>query len=258
MITNYLVLLNQYNSLNHEGIMELDVLVFASHPDDAELAMGGTIAKLSANKIKVGVVDLSEGEMSTRGTVDSRRKETQFASQFLSLSARINLHLPDGKLKLCDEYVDKVITEIRKYKPKLIFAPYFNDRHPDHIGTSGIVKEAFFFSGVHKRETLYKDEPQEAYRPKKIFYYMQSNKFEPSFIVDISDYYESKMDAVKAYSSQFYNPDAEAPNTFISDPKFLGYLEARSKFYGFQIGKEYGEPFFSEEAVEVNLLGFLR
>lgn len=238
--------------------MELDILVFTAHPDDAELAMGGTIARLTTNNIKVGVVDLTEGELSSRGNVESRRKETNFASQFLNLSARINLRLPDGKIKPCDEYVTKVVTEIRKCKPKLIFAPYFKDRHPDHVGTGQIVKEAYFFSGVHKRETIVKGELQEAYRPDKIFYYMQSNKFEPSFIVDISDYFEAKMDAVKAYGSQFYNPDTEAPDTFISDPKFLGYLEARSKFYGFQIGKDYGEPFFSEEAVEVNLLSFLR
>lgn len=238
--------------------MELDVLVFAAHPDDAELAMGGTIAKLTSNRIKVGIADLSEGELSTRGTVENRKKETQIASQSLNLSARINLHLPDGKLRPNDEYVDKVITEIRKYKPKLVFAPYFNDRHPDHIGTSAIVKEAFFYSGVAKRETVHKEQSQEPYRPLKVFYYMQTYKFEPSFIVDISDYFEAKMDSVRAYGSQFYDPDSEAPNTFISDPKFIGYLEARSRFYGFQIGRDYGEPFFSEEAVELNLLGLLR
>ena len=238
--------------------MDMDVLVFAAHPDDAELAMGGTIAKLTANGIKVGIADLTEAEMSTRGNPESRKKETQIASQILNLSARINLHMPDGRLKADDEYVDQVISEIRKYKPKIIFAPYFNDRHPDHIGASRIVKYAYFFSGVSKRETSYKDEKQEAFRPDRLFYYMQSYKFEPTFIVDISTYFEPKMDAVKAYGSQFYNPDAPEPNTYISDPKFLGYLEARSKFYGFQIGKEYGEPFFSEEAVELNLMGLLR
>ncbi len=238
--------------------MELDVLVFAAHPDDAELAMGGTIAKLSANSINVGIADLSEGEMSTRGTVESRKKETRIASQILNLSARINLHMPDGRLKENDEYVDQVIVQIRKYKPKIIFAPYFNDRHPDHIGTSRIVKQAYFFSGVQKRETYYKDKLQEPFRPDKLFYYMQTFRFEPSFIVDISDYFETKMDSVKAYGSQFYNPDAKEPDTFISDPKFLGYLESRSRFYGFQIGKEYGEAFYSEEAVELNLMGLLR
>jgi bacillithiol biosynthesis deacetylase BshB1 len=238
--------------------MELDVLVFAAHPDDAELAMGGTIAGLSANNANVGIVDLSEGEMSTRGTVETRKKEAQIASQHLNLSVRINLHMPDGRLTASEEHIDKVIAQIRKYKPKIIFAPYFNDRHPDHIGTSNIIKNAFFFSGLPRRETHYQDKPQEAYRPQKIFYYMQTYRFEPSFIVDISDYFETKMEAVKAYGSQFYNPDSEEPNTFISDPKFLGYLEARSKFYGFQIGKEYGEAFYSEEAVELNLMELLK
>jgi bacillithiol biosynthesis deacetylase BshB1 len=238
--------------------MDLDVLVFAAHPDDAELAMGGTIAKLSANGIKVGIADLTEAEMSTRGNAESRKKETQVASQILNLSARINLHMPDGRLKEIDKYVDMVITEIRKYKPKIIFAPYFNDRHPDHIGASRIVKDAYFFSGLHKREIYNKDEKLQEFRPDRLFYFMQSYTFQPSFIVDISEYFETKMNSVKAYGSQFYNPDAEEPDTFISDPKFLGYLEARSKFYGFQIGKEYGEPFFSEEAVELNLMGLIR
>ncbi len=241
--------------------MNLDILIFAAHPDDAELGMGGTIAKLVSDGKSVGIIDFSEAELSSNGTVESRKAETAEASKVLKISARENLKIADGKVgvesKLKDEagqeigVVEKVISLIRKYKPQVVFAPYFNDRHPDHIGASKIVKEAVFFSGLKKIETEFQGERQKAFRPDKLYYYMQTYEFIPSFIVDISEYFELKMKSVRAYKSQFYNPNAKGELTFISDPKFIKMLEARARHYGFLIRKEFGEPFFSEEAIEL-------
>jgi len=233
--------------------MKLDILIFAAHPDDAELGMGGTIAKLTSEGKSVGIIDFTEAELSSNGTIESRRSESAEASKVLNISVRENLNVPDGKVKVSDEFVNSVVKILRKYRPRIIFAPYFNDRHPDHIGASKIVKEAVFFSGLLKIETEMDGEKQKIHRPDKLYYYMQTYEFTPSFVVDISDHFETKMDSVRAYKSQFFNPDVEGEFTFISDPKFIKFLEARAAHYGFQIRKEYGEPFFSEEAIELEI-----
>ena len=230
--------------------MKLDVIVFAAHPDDAELSMGGTIARFTSEGFKVGVVDFTRAELSTRGNVKSRAKETAEASKILKLKVRENLGICDGVIDLTQDYLKKVVRIIRKYKPSLVFAPYFNDRHPDHIDTSNLVKRAAFSSGLEKFKTSYSGKSQKAFRPKKIFYYMQTYLFDPSFIVDITDHFEAKMKSVSAYVSQFYNPEIKSEDTFISQPGFLDYVEARAKFYGFQIRKKYGEAFYCEEDIE--------
>jgi N-acetylglucosamine malate deacetylase 1 len=233
--------------------MTLDVLVFAAHPDDAELSMGGTIAKLTNEKYKVGIIDLTKGELGTRGNEKTRQKEASLADKILNVSARVNLGISDGGIQRTKENLMMVIKEIRKFKPKIMFAPYFNDRHPDHHDTSVLVKEAMFSTGLPKVKTFDNRVEQKAYRPKKLFYYMQTYTFEPSFIVDISDSFEQKMKAVKAFKTQFYDPNSKEPETFISRPEFFNYLIARSQFYGFQIGKHYGEPFYCEEKIEYDL-----
>lgn len=235
--------------------MVLDVLVFAAHPDDAELAMGGTIAKMTSAGLKVGIVDLSQGELGTRGSAATRKLEAEESSKILKLASRENLGLRDGSLKPNDEYLKKVITKIRKHHPKIIFAPYFNDRHPDHIGTSQLVKEAMFFSGLAKISTEDNDRIQMPYRPEKLFYFMQTYEFKPSFIVDISATFKTKMEAIYAFGTQFHNPESKEPETFISQPTFLKFLESRAQSFGFKIGKEYGEPFFCEEEIELDLIG---
>ncbi|MDQ7817184.1 MAG: bacillithiol biosynthesis deacetylase BshB1 [Melioribacteraceae bacterium] len=234
--------------------MQLDVLVFAAHPDDAELSMGGTIARLTNAEFKVGIIDLSKGELGTRGSIDTRKTEAQKASEILKLSLRENLGLKDGSLKFNNEYLLLVISRIRKYQPKYIFAPYFNDRHPDHIGTSQLVKEAFFFSGLSKIVTDDNDKIQIPYRSRKLFYYMQMFEFKPTFIVDISSTFDTKMKSIHAFDTQFHNPKSIEPETFISQPNFLKYLEARAKVYGFKIGRNYGEPFYCEEEIELDLI----
>ena len=238
--------------------MKLDVLIFAAHPDDAELSMGGTIAKLSNKGLKVGIIDFTEGEMGTRGTPERRQAEALKAATVLNVSLRENLNITDGNIQDIKENLDKVITQIRKYKPKIIFAPYFNDRHPDHIDTNKIVKKAMFTSGLTKAITKLRGKEQKAYRPQKLFYYMQTYTFEPTFIVDITKYFKDKMKSVMAYKSQFYNPKNKEPETFISSAKFMEYISIRAKFYGFQIGKEYGEPFYCEENIELDLVRLIK
>lgn len=237
--------------------MKLDILIFAAHPDDAELSMGGTIAKFSSQGLKVGVIDLTKGEMSTRGNVKLRADETKRASAILKLKLRENLGLKDGNILLTDYSLKKLVACIRKCQPHIVFAPYFNDRHPDHIDASLLVKRAVFNSGLEKFKTAHAGKAQLPYRPKKIFYYMQTYLFEPTFIVDISDYFSIKMKSVMAFKSQFHNPVLKSEDTFISKPEFLDYVEARAKFYGFQIRKRFGEPFYCEEAIDYNFSDFL-
>ena len=237
--------------------MKLDALIFAAHPDDAELSMGGTIAKLTKAGKKVGIVDFTQGELGSRGTIETRKNESEKASEILEISVRINFKHPDGKVRFDDDLVEKSVRLIRQYKPQVIFAPYFNDRHPDHIGVSEVIKNAYFFSGNYKYNTELDSKKQEVYRPKKLYYYAQSYEFKPSFIVDISDTFETKMEAVKAYSTQFHNPEVEGPVTFISKPGFINYLESRAQVAGFKIGKDYGEPFFCEEEIELDIKNML-
>ena len=239
--------------------MDLDFLSFAAHPDDAELSMGGTIAKMIDTGKSFGIIDLTEGELGTRGNKETRKLEASEASKILGITVRENLEFPDGNIFVNEEYTIKIIQIIRKYRPKIIFAPYFNDRHPDHIEASKLIKRAMFLSGLPKIETKIDNETQEAFRPKKLFYFIQTYEFDPTFIVDISDTFEKKVKSMRAYKTQFHNEDVQdsEPKTFISDPEFLKYLEARSKTFGFKIGKKYGEPFFSEEALELDLQNYL-
>lgn len=233
--------------------MNLDVLVFAAHPDDAELAMGGTIAKFSKNDFKVGIIDITKGELGTRGTAETRQREAFNAAIALKVAVRENLEIPDGDIKVNKENLMKIIITIRKFRPKIMFAPYFNDRHPDHIDASNLIKRAMFSTGLSKIKTFDKEVPQTHYRPAKLFYYMQTYTFDPTFVVDISDTFEQKMNAVQCYSSQFHNPLSKEPETFISRPEFINYIKSRAEYYGFSISKQYGEPFFCEEKIELDL-----
>ena len=233
--------------------MKLDVLVFAAHPDDAELSMGGTIAKFTESSFKVGVIDLTQGEMGTRGSVEIRRNEAADAAKILKISVRENLLIPDGDIRISNVNINKVVVMMRKYCPGLVFAPYFNDRHPDHIHTSDLIKEAMFVSGLSKAKTFVGENAQAVFRPSKLFYYMQTYTFQPSFIVDITGSFDKKMSSVRAFKTQFHNPDSNEPETFISKPEFIDFVEARAKYFGFQIGKKFGEPFYSEVNIELSI-----
>lgn len=238
--------------------MKLDVLIITAHPDDAELCMGGTIAKFVKNKFSVGIIDLTKGELGSRGNEKTRKLEAEASNKILGVKVRDNLDLPDGNIMVNHENVLKVISKIRKYKPKIVFTSYFNDRHVDHINGSNLVKKAFFMSGLVKVPTNMNSKSQTHYRPMKLYYYMHFYPFEPSFIIDISDTFEAKMNSVKAFKTQFFDPESTEPETFISQPNFLKFVESRAQVYGFRIGKSYGEPFYCEEDIEMNISNLLK
>jgi N-acetylglucosamine malate deacetylase 1 len=229
--------------------LKLDALFFAAHPDDAELCSGGTIKKLTNSGKKTGIIDLTSGELGTRGTKEIRAREAEKAGKVLGIAVRENLLIPDGSIENNLPNRLKVISVIRKYQPEIIFFPHYHDRHPDHYHTHILVKEAAFYSGLSKILTP----GLAAFRPKRNFYYMQAYTFEPNVIIDISDTFNDKMKAISCYSTQFYNPKSKEPETYISDKKFIEYIHTRAKFYGFHIGTEYGEPFYTEEKIKIDI-----
>ena len=241
--------------------MKLDAVFFGAHPDDVELSSGGTIAKLCHLKYSVGIVDLTRGEKGTRVSADLREQEAQQASKLLGAKLRVNLGIADTMIENNKQNQAKVIEFLRTYQPEVIFIPYWDDRHPDHVHTSVLVKESAFYSGLDKIETQHEGSLQESFRPKRTLYYVARYEFKPSFIVDVSEFFEKKMTAVKAYGSQFHNSDyqSDEPETFISRPEFLEAIEARAKHYGSLIDALYGEAFLSKENLSVqDPIGFLR
>lgn len=224
--------------------MKLDILAFAAHPDDTELSCSGTLASHIAKGYKVGVVDLTQGEMGTRGTVELRKKEAAASAQILGLSVRENLEMPDALFEINNENKLKVIRSIRKYQPRIVLANAITDRHPDHGKAAQLVKEAQFMAGLRKIET--KDETgnsQDPWRPEVVYHYIQSLFIEPDFMVDVSDHWETKMEAIRAFKSQFYDPNSDEPDTYISSPDFLKMIESRAREFGHSIGVKYAEGF---------------
>jgi len=217
--------------------MTLDILAFAAHPDDAELGCGGSLILAADNGLKVSIADLTAAEMSSRGNVDTRREEAAAASKHLGLAERHNLDLPDTQIGSDPAHQLAIVQLIRKTKPRIVLAPYWVDRHPDHEATGRLVREACFLAGVGK---VGEGPP---HRPEKICYYMISHPFEPSFVVDISSVWDRKVATVSAYASQF-DPTREGPDTPISQPGFMELIEGRSIWFGKMIGAAYGEPFF--------------
>lgn len=226
---------------------KLDALFIGAHPDDIEITSAGTLLKMIKAGRKTGIIDLTMGELSTRGDLKTRKKETDAASKILGIKVRENLGLPDGDIQNNQRNRIKLIRLIRKYKPSVVFAPFPNDRHPDHINTSSLVRESVYYSGLNKIVT----EALRPYRPSKIFYFRHAYDLPVSFIVDISDVFKIKMRSIKAYKSQFFNPKTNQPDTYISSKLFLKDVEARARFYGFKIGVEFGEPFYCEEPISV-------
>lgn len=231
--------------------MKLDILVFSSHPDDAELSCSGTIALHVAKGKKVGVVDLTRGELGTRGSIELREKEALSASKILGLKVRENLELADGFFQINKESLLKVANCIRKYQPEIILANAVNDRHPDHGKGAKLVEEACFYSGVKRVETVNAFAP---WRPSALYHYIQSNYIEPDFVVDISNFWHIKEKSIRAFKSQFYHPNSKEPETYISKPGFLEFLMSRSKMWGQAIGVKYGEGFTINRKIGVKNL----
>ncbi len=231
--------------------MKLDALFAATHPDDIEITCGGTAIKMIKDGKKVGIVDLTRGELSTRGTLKTRKLETEKATKIMGLHFRANLNMKDGGIENTKANREKLIRIIRQTKPNLIFAPYPSDRHTDHINASNFIRESAFLSGLTKIKTG----KLEAHRPQRVFYYRHAYDFPISFIVDISNTFAQKMKAIECYSTQFYKPkstSADEPETYISSRLFWKDLESRGRFFGFKIGAEFGEPFFCYDTIKVS------
>ncbi len=219
----------------------VDVVAFGPHPDDVEMGCGGTLVKLKKAGYSLGVVDLTKGEMGTRGSEEIRSKEASRATGILGIDSRINLGLPDGKLWNTDSSREKVVKIIRQMTPEIVIAAHWLDDHPDHVQGAYLVKDSFYMSGFKNLFPEY-----EYHRPKAIMYYMCRREFEPTFIVDITDEFEQKMESVKSYRSQFLNEDSDEPQTPLSHPDFLDMFTARAKFYGRKINCRFGEPFYTK------------
>ena len=231
--------------------MKLDALFIATHPDDIEITSAGTAIKLIKEGKKVGIVDLTQGELSTRGNLKSRKTETDKASKVMGIHYRKNLLMKDGNIENTNVNRLNLIKVIRETKPDIIFAPYESDRHTDHINASSFIRESAFLSGLTKIKTG----KLNAFRPKHVFYYRHAHDFPISFIVDISDTFKQKIKAIECYSTQFYKSSgvtADEPETYISTKLFHTDLEVRARFFGFKIGVEFGEPFFCYEDIKIS------
>lgn len=227
---------------------KFDVLAFGSHPDDVELSAGGTLAQMVDDGYRVGIVDLTRGELGSRGTVDIRFDEATDAARILGVSRRINLRIPDGRIKNSPKNRLKVIQELRETRPDMILIPSPDCRHPDHPAGARLICDAVFQSGLTRIVSSDTDgAPQRAWRPHHVLHYMQSIEFEPTLVVDVSNSWTRRNEAVRAYTSQFSNPDyrpgESEPETFVSNPAFKEWFDARAKHFGYRIGAAYGEPF---------------
>lgn len=235
--------------------MKLDILVLAAHPDDAEITFGGTIAKHVAAGHTVGIVDFTRGELGTRGTPEIREQEAAEAARILNVSVRENLGLKDGFFQNDPEHQLAVVRAVRKFRPEIVLANAVSDRHIDHGKGASLAYDACFLSGLAKVESTGDDgKKQLPWRPFAVYHGIQSLFVEPDFIVDVSDYFEQKMNALRAFRSQFYDPSSAEPETYISSPNFLRMIESRAIDLGHAIGVRYGEGFTVRRYLGVNSL----
>lgn len=226
---------------------EVDLLFIAAHPDDVELACGGTVARSVADGLRVGIVDLTRGETGTRGTPQTRKREAQAAARLLGAAFREQLDFGDGNLRTGREEEMELIDVIRATRPRVVITPYPEDRHPDHSRAGRIVTEASFYAGLRAIET-----GRPAHRPQAVVYFLQHFMFPPTFIVDVSTSWKTKMKAIRAFKSQFFDPASKEPRTLISDPRFLDWVEARGRHFGLLIGATYGEAFVTRQPPRID------
>lgn len=229
--------------------MQIDILAIGAHPDDVELGCGGTISKLVSEGKRVAILDLTRGELGTRGNAETRKQEAEDGAKILGVSARENLDLPDGFLENSKDYQLKIVQIIRKYQPEIVLANAIEDRHPDHAKASKLVSDACFLSGLRKIETTFDGNLQEIWRPKYIFNYIQWKEIEPDFVIDISDFMEQKMEACLAYKTQFYDENSKEPMTPISTKDFQESLTYRAQNLGRLSGVGFAEGFTSEKLI---------
>lgn len=239
--------------------MKLDILVFGAHPDDAELGAGATIAKEVSKGKKVGIVDLTRGELGTRGSAEIRDKEAVASAKILGISVRENMEFADGFFVNDKEHQLELIKMIRLYRPEIVLCNAVDDRHIDHGKGSKLVSDACFLSGLVKIDTKMDgdDEWQEPWRPKVVYHYIQWKNLEPDFVMDVTGFIDTKIAAIKAYGSQFYDPNSDEPETPISSKNFIDSVIYRARDLGRIVGVEYAEGFTVERFAAVDSLGDL-
>lgn len=232
--------------------MKYDVMAVGAHPDDVELGCGATLAKMTLSGKNAVIVDLTEGEMGTRGTVEDRYREAAEAASILGVQERVNLKMRDGFFEIDESNILALVTQIRRFRPDIVLANAETDRHPDHGRAAELLERAVFLAGLRKVETTFEGQTQEAYRPRAVYHYIQYRDITPDFVVDVTTTITEKMDSIKAYTSQFYQPGSTEPETPISSKQFLDSHTRRAAEFGRQIGVEYGEGFTSRRYIGVN------
>ena len=227
----------------------IDILAFAAHPDDAELSCAGTLIAQKKKGYKTGIIDLTRGELGTRGTAETRDQEAQISAAILDLDVRENLDLGDGFFEESKEHLIAIIGVIRKYKPKILLANAIRDRHPDHARAAKLVERAAFLSGLVKIKDEYNQKP---HRPKIILHYIQDRWIEPDIVVDITKHYTQKIEAIKAFKTQFFDPKSSEPETPISASNFFAYLEGRAREFGRYAQTDFAEGFTKSKALPID------
>lgn len=234
--------------------MKVDILAIGVHPDDVELGCSGTIAKHISMGKSVAILDLTLGELGTRGNSELRTKEANASAKLLGVTSRTQLNFKDGFFENNEEHLKKVIEQIRFYRPEIVLCNAVNDRHPDHGRAAKLTADACFYSGLIKIETALNNQPQQAWRPKAVYHYIQDHYIHPDFVIDISDFFELKHNSIMAFSSQFFSPDSKEPQTPISSKDFLESLNSKMSIWGRSIGVKYAEGFTVNRYPGVNSL----
>jgi bacillithiol biosynthesis deacetylase BshB1 len=238
--------------------MELDILAIAAHPDDVELCCSGTLSKHIQAGYKAGVVDLTQGEMGTRGTAEIRLQEAEDSRKVLGLKVRDNLKMDDAFFSNDREHQLRILEAIRRYRPRIVLTNAIRDRHPDHARASQLVSEAAFYAGLPKLGLEGKAHELEAWRPRQVLHFIQDRYITPDLVVDISGHFEKKMETIRCFRSQFYDPNSDEPETPLSRPDFLEFVEARAREFGRPIGAEFGEGFTSERPIGIPEFGVIQ
>lgn len=234
--------------------MKLDILAFAAHPDDIELCCSGTLMKQIDAGFKVGIVDLTQGEMGSRGSVDIRYAEAAKSSELMGLHARTNLKMADGLFEINEANKMLIVEQIRRFRPKIVLANALFDRHPDHGRAGQLVSEACFLAGLVKIETEWDGVAQEVYRPEVVYHYIQDFYIKPEIVIDVTKYYDRKLEVIKAFKSQFFDPNSKEPATPISGSDFMEAIDGRMSEFGRPAGFRYAEGFTSERFIGVENL----
>ncbi|HKP32690.1 MAG TPA: bacillithiol biosynthesis deacetylase BshB1 [Chitinophagaceae bacterium] len=233
--------------------MKLDILAIGAHPDDVELGCSGTILMEIRNGKKVGILDLTQGELGTRGTIETRYEEAKTAAGLMGVEVRENLKIKDGFFQNDEQHQVLLIRSIRKFRPEIVLANAPEDRHPDHGRAAKLIADSCFLSGLRKVETKDEDgNAQQEWRPKHVFHFIQDRYIEPNFVIDITDVFEQRMKAVASYTTQFYNGNADddgEPQSYISTPDFLESIISRARMMGKKIGVKFGEGYITEKTI---------